>query len=86
LPACDAALRQPQENWRTLLGSIDELDTLTPVNEQGVNNPQVNQDEGDRPKWLNRDKEEVGEGLDAHEDDAEPASPGRPADDSKASR
>ncbi len=59
-------------------GSINGLDRLTSVNEQGMNDPQVDEYEGDRPKWLNRDKQEVGEGLNAHEDDAEPASPGRP--------
>jgi hypothetical protein len=56
------------------------------VNEQGMNDPQVDDDKGDRPKRLNRDKQEIGDGLDAHEDEAEPASPGRPRDDSKASR
>jgi outer membrane receptor protein involved in Fe transport len=62
------------------------LDRLTSVNERGVNDPHFDQDESDRPKRLNRDKQEIGEGLDAHEDDAEPASPGRPRDDSKPSR
>ena len=62
------------------------LDTLTSVNEQGVNDPQVDQDEDDRPKRLSGDKQEIGEGLNAHEDDAEPACPGRPTDDSKPSR
>jgi hypothetical protein len=56
------------------------------VNEQGMNDPQVNQDESDRPKRLSRDKQEIGEGLDAHEDDAKPAGPGRPRHDSKTSR
>ena len=79
IPAClYVTLRQPQENWRTLPGSIDGSDTLTSVNEQGVNDPQVDQDEGDRPKRLSGDKQEIGKGLDAHEDDAEPAGPGRP--------
>jgi hypothetical protein len=32
------------------------------VNEQGVNDPQVDQDENDRPKRLNRDKQDIGEG------------------------
>jgi hypothetical protein len=64
----------------------DGLDALTSVNEQGMNNPQINQDEGDRPKRLSRDKQEIGESLDAHEDDTEPASPGRPRHDSKSSR
>ena len=68
-----------------LIGST-WLDRLTSVNEQGVNNPQVDQDEGDRPKRLSRDKQEIDEGLDAHEDDAEPAGPGRPRHDSKPSR
>jgi hypothetical protein len=45
------------------------LDRLTSVNEQGVNDPQVDEDKGDRPKRLNRDKQEIREGLDAHEDD-----------------
>ena len=56
------------------------------MNEQGVNDPQVDQDEGDRPKRLSRDKQEIGEGLDAHKDDTEPAGPGRPRHNSKPSR
>ena len=79
---------QPQEKLANAAspGSIDGLDRLTSVNEQGMNDPQVDQDEGDRQKRLNRDKQEIGEGLDAHKNDAEPAGPGRPRDDSKASR
>ena len=56
------------------------------MNEQGVNDPQVDQDESDRPKRLSRDKQEICEGLDAYEDDAEPAGPGRPRHDPETSR
>ena len=69
-----------------LMASTDQLDMLTPVNEQGVNDPQIDQDEGNRPKRLSRDKQEIDEGLDAHKDDPKPARPGRPGDHSKTSR
>ena len=53
---------------KTSLQLTGGLDRLTSVNEQGVNDPQVDDDKGDRPKRLNRDKQEIGEGLDAHEE------------------
>jgi hypothetical protein len=56
------------------------------VNKQGVNDPQVDQDKGNRPKRLSWDKQEINQGLDAHEDDAKPARPGRPRNDSETSR
>jgi hypothetical protein len=83
----NAELRQPQQNCRMRLTRRHRwVSRLTSVNEQGMNDPQVDQDENDRPKRLNRDKQEIGDGLDAHEDDAKPASPGSPRDDSKPSR
>ena len=82
-PKVEVQLTGTDRNARAIL---DGLDRLTSVNEEGMNDPQVDQDEDDRPKRLSRDKQEIGEGLNAHEDDAEPAGPGRPRDDSKASR
>ena len=78
-----SAHHQDQEHDGNTYALLYGLDRLTSVNEQGVNDPQVDQDESDRPKRLSRDKQEIGEGLNTHEDDAEPAGPGRPRDDSK---
>ena len=53
------------------------------VDEQGVDDPEVNQDERDRPPRLHRNEQEVGHRLDADDHDSCPPRPRRAGHDSE---